>query len=406
MIKNRFGKIFALVIFLMIVIAGFLPILVDSRITEIDIDEEIKSLMNQAKIPSISACIVKNDSVVWYKGYGFYNSFWRWKPNKNTVYDIGSITKAFTATALMQLYEQGLFDLDDDVSNYLPYTLRNPKYPDTKITFRMLLSHQSSLPLTWQKEWPRLAIAFILNYLMGKTTPSLKEYFVPGGCLYHPEVWTDNMPGDVFNYSNAGYMILAYLIEKLSGQTFESYIKEHIFEPLEMHNTSFHIGDFNRKQLAVPFLEKKIFHLYYFLIRFPMFNCEFGAGGIFSSIEDLSHFFIAHMNNGTYNGVRILENSSIKLMHTIQYPNKGYPELFITWPTNWYYGLGWMFMNESGTMLQGHGGDSFGFQARMFYNETDKTGIIFLLNRAMSKLEYMEITENLIQLFLLKAEEL
>ena len=236
-----------------------------------DIDEEINTLIDQARIPSVSACIIKNDSIVWYGGYGKYNKLLRLKPTKNTVYMAASVSKAITATAVMQLYEKGLFDLDDDVSEYLPFVLRNPKYPDIPITFRMLLSHQSSLSLSTQ--FLHIGIAYMLNFLKSPY-PNFEEFFVPGGRAYSPTTWNDNKPGEAFNYSNFGYNLLEYLVGSISKQPFKEYCRENIFIPLEMYNSSFSPRDFKRINLAVPYVQ-----IGKFIIRGPFYDAPVGQDG-------------------------------------------------------------------------------------------------------------------------------
>ena len=107
-------------------------------------DKIIEFLMRRGHFPSISTCIIKNDQVVWSKGYGFSNKEEGILATENTVYQIASVTKTVTGTALMQLYDQGHFNLDDNVNDYLPFNLINPNFPEHLITFRMLLSHQTS----------------------------------------------------------------------------------------------------------------------------------------------------------------------------------------------------------------------------------------------------------------------
>ena len=102
------------------------------------LDEKIQIQMDDGGIPSLQAGIVVNDSLVWAKGYGD-------QPELNIVYMIASISKTFTATAYLQLYEQELIDLDEDVSSYLPFVVRNPNDPDTVITARLLLSHKAGM---------------------------------------------------------------------------------------------------------------------------------------------------------------------------------------------------------------------------------------------------------------------
>ena len=374
----------------------------DQLDSKIDIDEEIITLMEEVKIPSISACIIKNDSIIWYGSYGFYNRLLRLKPTKDTVYMAGSVSKAFATTALMQLYEKGLFDLDDDINDYLPYPLRNPHHPEVPITFKMVLSHQSSLPLTFPSQYPSLYTAYLLNFPK-LTYPDFKEFLVPGGKVYDPNVWTKNRPGDAFNYSNVGFMLVEYLFELISGQDFQEYCKENIFIPLKMYNTSYNILNFKRFDRAVPYAQigNFNFRLPFYILPSP------GAGGIVTTIEDLSHFLIAHMNNGTYDGVQILKNSSIELMHTLHY----YHEL--TEHYQFQYGLGWMFFNKSGVIYQGHGGDTFGYKARMLYRGIDMTGVILLINKnivfgrsAEDAFKFHETLGQIIDLLFLKSEEL
>ena len=118
---------------------------ISSRDGDSVFDENILSLMKSGHMPSISMGIVKNNSLVWSKSYGYSNILKKEKATNTTIYLAGSISKTFTGLALMQLFEQELFDLDDDVNDYLPFSLRNPNYPNINITFRMLLAHQSSL---------------------------------------------------------------------------------------------------------------------------------------------------------------------------------------------------------------------------------------------------------------------
>lgn len=165
-----------------------------------------------------------------------------------------------------------------------------------------------------------------------------------------------------------------------------------------MNNSSFYYKDINRLQRAVPYLLIKNFHL-----RLPFYDVpKSGAGGLVTSVEDLSPFLIAHMNNGTYKGVRILKNSTVKIMHTIYCENAGSGNMFFS------YGFGWMFYNINGTNFQGHDGDIPGFAARMVFNDKNKTGIIFIFNRSRRYVndEDLELSDELIELLFAKSKEL
>jgi CubicO group peptidase (beta-lactamase class C family) len=326
-------------------------------------DMKMQTLRRLADMSSISACIVKNDSVVWSEGYGLSNRLLLKKPTDDTVYYMGSVSKAITAMAIMQLYEKGFFGLDDNVSEYLPFDLKNPDYPNVNITFRMLLAHQSSLH--------DHSITESYVYLFSDRRYSyVRELLLPDGEAYNPEYWASYPPGEEANYSNIGFVVIAYLIEQISDQSFELYCQENIFTPLQMKKSSFDIDGYKRGDLAAPYIRYRGIYL-----RLPNYDFKLAdpCGGLCSTTEDLSHFLIAHMNGGVYNGVRILNESTVELMHTVQYPNSS---VYIIYR----FGLGWLFTEENGEIYQGHDGDIFGFHARMRFRESDKTGVIYFYN--------------------------
>jgi CubicO group peptidase (beta-lactamase class C family) len=333
-------------------------------------DLQVKLLMKLGRLPSLSLCIIKNDSYI-YKGYGHSNLLTRQKTTQDKVYMIASLTKTVTATALLQLYEQGLFDLDDDVNDYLDFEVRNPYYPEIPITFRMLLAHQSSLSgskyLTYY-----LQLCYLKN-INRYPYPMIREIIYPEGSLFINSIWNDYAPGSDSDYSSFSFILLEHLVEVISKQKFSNYCKEKIFDPLKMENTSFHLKDFNRNQLAVSYID--IGPIY---IPLPFTEGLYGMGGLKSSIDDFSHYLIAHMNGGEWNGIRILNESTIKMMHTPQYPNSS--------DGGTKYGLGWFIWNGSdswGFNPHGHSGRGYGMTASMEINQSYDWGIAFFVNNAM-----------------------
>ncbi len=368
-------KIIALVImtlFIGIIISsattGYSRIEYDEESNEFLFDKYITFLMKFAYKPSVSACIIINDSVVWSKGYGLYDIENNKPATPDTLYLMASISKTVTATALMQLYEQELFDLDDDVNDYLPFSLRNPNFLDTSITFRMLLSHRSSLA---SDNSDRLCTSYIPGDpdIPSYPYPWLEDYLTPGGSAYHSSVWSDSLPGEQYYYANIGYSIIGYLVELISGQNFNEYCKDHIFTPLEMYNTSFRLKDHNTSEIAIPYFyqegEYKANPHYGMHVIYP-------AASMRTSIEELSHFLIANMNGGIYKDVRILNESTVELMHTAHYPinDKGYG-----------YGLGWSIKEKLLHKKEiGHSGGWPGVHTQMTYRPDDKTAILIFTN--------------------------
>ena len=170
-------------------------------------------------------------------------------------------------------------------------------------------------------------------------------------------------------YANIGFSIIGYLVELISGQNFNEYCKEHIFAPLEMYNTSFRLRDHNISEIATPYFYKKgefIANPHYGMI------VVHPSASMRTSIQELSHFLIAHMNGGIYKDVRILNESTVELMHTRHYPpnNKGFG-----------YGLGWI-INEKLFRKKtiGHSGGWPGVQTQMTFRPDDKTGILIFTN--------------------------
>jgi len=338
------------------------------ELNELLFNKYITFLMMLAHKPSVSACIIINDSVVWSKGYGLYDIENNKQATTDTLYLLASISKTVTATALMQLYEQKLFDLDDDVNDYLPFNLRNPNFPDIPLTFRMLLSHRSSLA---SDNSDRLCLSYIPGDpdIPSYPHPWLEEYLTPDGSAYHSSVWSESSPEEKYHYANIGFSIIGYLVELISGQNFNEYCKEHIFSPLGMYNTSFRLKDLNISKIAIPYFYKKGEYIpnphYGMLVLYP-------AASLRTSVEELSHFLIAHMSGGTYNNVRILNESIVELMHTAHYPlnDRGYG-----------YGLGWSIkVSKSGKKEIGHSGGWPGVHTLMTVRSDDNTAIIIFTN--------------------------
>lgn len=378
------NKISLIITFLLVILLFFNCIdaknIVDNResrnnsdLSDVLFDIKIRTLMRLGSHKALSACIIKNDSVVWSKGYGEIDLLGLKPATNKTIYLISSTTKAITATALMQLYEKGLFDLDDDVNEYLPFSLRNPNFPEVNITFRMLFSHRASLydHFLWTNEGRREIFKdYLTDRLMESPYPWIKDVLTPGSDKYIEEYWMDYPPGDDAAYSNTGYMILGYLLEIISGRSVEEYCQENIFKPLKMNDTSYHVEGLDEDRVIRPY-----FRVCGVFVPLESYDTKGFACmcGVRTTVDDLSHFFIAHMNNGTWNNVRILEESTVDLMHTIfSYDEDGF-NIF-----DYRYGLGWFETDKFGQTMEGHGGDNFGYLATMFMNKSTKTGFIFL----------------------------
>ena len=345
-------------------------------------DFKMKTLMKIGQCPSLSTCIVKNNSIAWSKSYGYSNVYSRKKATNNTIYMTSSVTKPITATAILQLYERGLIDLDDDVNDYMPFNFRNPNFPDKNITFRILLSHRAGIYdycIFDMKGLPYLYSSFPNYNELGNW---IKQTLTPTGKYYKPEYWVNITLDEKGYYSNIGYLVLGYLIGEITNSTFKEYVKNNIFEPLEMNDSCFHTYNINQSKKATSYIHR-------FGIYLPLpdyYHCGFASvAGMKTTVEDLSHFLIANMNKGIYKGTRILNESTVELMHNDIYPadteHSPLPEMLKKHKERT-YGLGWFSCKWfEGTKAQGHAGLSAGTTAFMMMNESTNTGFIALSNQ-------------------------
>jgi CubicO group peptidase (beta-lactamase class C family) len=284
-----------------------------------ELENKIEYLRHLGDIPSLTAGVVVDDTLVWAKGFGKQEEL-------DTVYNIGSVTKPIIATGILQLQERGLISLDDEASDHLPFQLVHPGYPDKPITIRMLLSHQSGLSHTTIPQGTYFSDEDMIEWMVenqGWTFAEhdlemplgefLENYLVPDGLYYSANIWTSAEPGTEFIYANSGYYVLRYIIENVTGHSINQYLHENIFDPLGMTDTGLYFSDAPEKQ-ATPYL--RIFGvLSKANAELPLYDKVVGAGGIRSTVPDLARFMIANLNNGQINGTQLVKPETVALLH-------------------------------------------------------------------------------------------
>ena len=324
-----------------------------------ELDDFILKTMRQRHIPGLSASLVIEDIVRWQKGYGSADINQNISVTNDTLFKIASVSKTITATALMQLYEQGYFDLSDPINVYLPYPVIHPRYPSTNITFHMLLTHSSGIIDNWQ----------YLFYFDGDAPISfqmfLEEYLVPGGQYYDPEnnfgSW---QPGTRCQYSNIAVALVGYLVEVITGMNFTDYIESFVFSPLEMNESAWFLRDLNVSHIAMPYQWNGIDYIPYGHIGYV----DVPAGDLRTSSSQLIHFLTMFINNGSYNEQRVLQNSTVQLMLSPQLPFQ--PNI----------GLIFWKSTIGGRTVWGHYGADFGAQAMMHFEPATHIGVVVLCN--------------------------
>jgi len=195
-----------------------------------NLEQDLQSIFNDFQLMGMSVWTACGDNQEEYH-FGLRDLTRNLSMNSESKYRIASVSKTFTALGLMKLFDQGEFELDDDISDYLGYIVVNPNHPTVPITFRKLLSHTSSLQ-------DGSGYNNFLNATFGQLpVPSIATVIVPGGNYYTANMWRQEMPGNHFAYSNINYGLIGTLIEKISGQRFDQYMKTEILEPLEINGT-------------------------------------------------------------------------------------------------------------------------------------------------------------------------
>ncbi|NRF94046.1 beta-lactamase family protein [Paenibacillus frigoriresistens] len=374
------------------------------------LDERIQQVMDKHRIVGLAASVIREGKQIWSAGYGWANVERRIPVTSQTVFRIASISKTVVATAIMQLVEKGLCGIDQDVGDILGFPVRNPKYPNIPITLKQIMTHTSGM----QDEYVR----FVIDS-RSENPPKIRlaDILLPGGTYYSDNLWGFGEPGDpnCFEYSNLGAIILATVVERLSNERFDEYCKKNLFEPLQMNDTSFHIGDLkDMDSVAVLYEYSEADDRFLvgtddFLGRKPevMDYSEYvpgtnGAlfspqGGLRSNVDNLTRFLEAHSNSGKLNDVQILEPETVDLMHTPHWSGHRRDGFFRN------CGLQFQITDDliPGQRLIGHSGDAYGLLSDMYFNKQDKWGIVLLMNGLIQRKEqgvYFEAEEELARL--------
>ncbi len=345
-------------------------------------------------------------AIVFKEGEEIYGGFFGRRhiaPDKpverNTRFRIASVSKIFTMIGVMQAVERGLIDLDVDVSRYLGFRLRNPHFPDEPITARMLASHTSTL-----RDGDRYSLP---------PDCSLEEFFLPEGAHFA------TVDKNYFEYCNLNYGVLGTMLERVSGERFDRYMKANVLEPLELR-ADYVVGNLDGKSYealgalyrkngaawtaqvddyeAQPApetisIDGRCYNLKDYRVgsNATIFS---PAGGLRISFEELSHFLRMILNGGVYKKRRLLRAESLEKMMMPQWIYDGangdpYDVMFN-------YGLGVYGIEGDGRArlcrtravdLIGHGGEAYGLISGLYFERGTRNGAAFMINGTALPLE-------------------
>lgn len=325
-------------------------------------EADLKNIMKQLNVVGLSVAVVKGDDIIYANAFGLKDIATNTPLASKDLFRIASISKSFSATSVMQLVEAGKLSLDDDVSNLVGFTIRNPKFPETIITLKMLMSHTSSL-----------------NDSQGYFS---LDVINPGKSETTAKCYNDYQPGKGYQYCNLNFNLVGTIIEKISGERFDTYVKHHILDPLHLYGG--YCVDSLDNSLFAPLYEydsttkkftpavgayaprREELKNYVMGYSTPVFS---PTGGMKISAVDLAKYMTMHMNRGKYKGVRIISKKSSKLMQTKISNEEG-------------YGLAIMNLDNliPGKVMTGHTGVAYGLFSAMFFDRKEKFGFVVITN--------------------------
>lgn len=327
-----------------------------------NLDRFIEKKMKKARVQGLSAVIIKNGEISWAGDYGYADKAASRKVADKTIFQIASVSKTVTGTAVMQLYERGVIDLDASINTYLPFQIINPHHPDQPITTRMLLQHKSSVI----DNDPVYNSTYTIP--SGSADPDMtleafvRAYFLPDGKWYDADKnFSAALPGAEFSYSNTAFGLLGYLVEHVSGRPFNAYCREQIFTPLGMTSTGWLTTDIDMSNLTVQYDGAKPLKPYSF--------ATYSDGSLKTTTRDFARFLMAIMNGGSYEGQRILAEATVREML----------------PENHADNLVW-HETDAEHHLQGHGGGDPGISTEVYFNPNNRTGIVVFMNTSSAML--------------------
>ena len=326
-------------------------------------EARIDSLMQHYKMVGLSVAVVKKGRIIYTHAFGKKNIATGTPLTDSNMFRIASISKSFSATAIMQLVQAKKLSLDEDVSKLIGFRVRNPKFPGKVITLKMLMSHTSSL-----------------NDSRGYFT---YDSINPLKSANWAECYNDYAPGAGYQYCNYNYNIIGGIIERASGERFDHYIKTHILDPLHLYAgyevaaldssrfaTLYEYDSATKKYTAADdaYLQNtNIIDHYKMGISTPVFS---PTGGMKISAPDLAKYMTMHMNYGEYKGTKIISRKSAQTMQRKVSDGDGG------------YGLAIETKDDliPGKTMKGHTGSAYGLYSIMFWQPKEKFGIVAITN--------------------------
>jgi CubicO group peptidase (beta-lactamase class C family) len=327
-----------------------------------DAEACIREIMDSTPVSGMSVAVVKKNRIVYSQSFGLKNIEKNTPLTDDCLFRIASISKSFSATAVMKLVESGKISLDDDVGNLIGFRVRNPGFPDKVITVRMLLSHRSSINDSQGY--------FTLDAIDPDRNPDREKCF------------NQYEPGSAYMYCNLNYNMLGAIIERISGERFDLHIRRHILDPLGIEG-GYCVDSLDRSRFATIYEYRtdstrfvaspaayaprsEEIARYVMGRSTPVFS---PTGGMKISARGLAQYMMMHMNKGKQHGKRIMSRKSADKMQSVISEKEGYGMAILT-----------TTKLIPGKTLKGHTGSAYGLYSAMFFHPKEKFGIVVISN--------------------------
>ncbi|TPE42662.1 serine hydrolase [Pontibacter mangrovi] len=332
------------------------------------LDAYYQKALKDWDVPGMAIAIVKNDSVIFAKGYGVLDNKKGGQVDANTLFGIASNSKAYTAAALATLVDQGKIKWEDKVKTYVPYLQLYDPFVTENLTIEDLLCHRVGFK------------TFSGDLLWYNTTYSRPE--IIERMRYLEPVYGFR---DGYGYSNLMFITAGEVIEKVSGQKWEDYIQQTFFRPLGMNRSYTSVNDLKGVQnVASPhgFDENKK----PYATTFTAWDSWNPAAGIFTSVNQQAQWMRLQLNHGTYNGKKIFSEEASRNMWTVHNPFAVSKEAEEITPSTHFSGagLGWFLSDYEGRKMVYHSGGHEGMNSRTVLLPEEGLGIVILTNSMSS----------------------
>ena len=337
-------------------------------------EEIIKKHVKKSKIPGISVGLISENETKLFN-FGEIKKESGIKPTSYTLYEIGSMTKTFTAILAVQLQNEGLLSLDDPITKFLP-EFTGTDFDKNRITLFHLITHTAGIVEVPFKAYFKYLIKFLLRATKGKIFPPRYSLDTPSFLQEISQLKLKDNPGTKFRYSNSGVGLVGKILERITGSTYEELIKSRILNVLSMDDTTIIISDNHKERLATGYLHtgKEADP-----INIPAVE---SAGSICSTVYDLLKFLKVNLGIEHSSLSSVLEYcKSTRIDPSLSFFQKFTAKLLMG-VQSIEIGLGWIVAHLKNIDILQHSGGTEGFSTTMMINPNNKTGVVVLSNAA------------------------